>query len=219
MCLAAMATAFTLAACDGGEYETHSTRFFNVPDGGMTFYADETLDSCGIESFDSWTASTDASDWLAFSPTGVDVPGGYYSVDWFYVKPSPNTTDYKRAAMINVDSYHDVGLYVEQSPNLNIGRPTATTPATGDKLNFVLDVNPSGARDSISFTIYSDEANLSGGDEWAGLPDSTFTRGEHKVYLNVMANLTGNRRQTSFTLTSAGVSNTINVTQDVPTAN
>ena len=173
-----MATAFTLAACDGGEYETHSTRFFNVPDGGMTFYADETLDSCGIESFDSWTASTDASDWLAFSPTGVDVPGGYYSVDWFYVKPSPNTTDYKRAAMINVDSYHDVGLYVEQSPNLNIGRPTATTPATGDKLNFVLDVN-----------------------------------------LNVMANLTGNRRQTSFTLTSAGVSNTINVTQDVPTAN
>ncbi len=108
---------------------------------------------------------------------------------------------------------------MEQSPNLNITRPTATTPAEGDKLNFVLDVDPSGTRDSISFTIYSDEANLSGGAEWAGLPDSTFTRGEHKVYLNVMANRTGNRRETSFTLTSAAVSNTIIVMQNVPTTN
>ena len=214
-----VAAAFLLAACDGGSYEVHNTRFFDIPSGGMTYYADETLDSCGLESYDSWSASTDATDWLSFSPTEREVAAGYRSVDWFDVTPAPNTTGRNRAALIKVDSYNDISLYVQQSANLNIGRPTGMTEDGTDLLNFTLDVNPKGTRDSVSFTIYSDTATLKGDAGWAVPTDTAFSRGSHTVYLDVSPNQTGNRRQTSFVLTSAGVSNTIRVTQDIPTTN
>lgn len=204
------------AGCDS-EYSVHSISFIDNATGSIGLYADETSDSCGIQAYDSWTASSGDTTWLTCTPTSVTVPSGYVSMEWFYVAATPNTTGQNRSAFIDVDSYYDLRLYVQQSANLNIGHPTGTSVEGTDVQSFTLAVNPLGARDSISFTVYADGATLGGTPNWLTLTDSVFEKGAHTVYVDVVANWTGNNRSATLTLTSAGVSNDIQITQSVPT--
>ncbi len=215
--LTALVLGGTLASCGEGEYEVHSIRFVDLSSGSVSLYADETVDTCVVEAYDSWTASSSDTSWLSCSPTSVTVPSGYYSTDWFYVNATPNTTGQHRGGIIYLSSYYDLQLPVQQSANLNIGRPTGTSDGSSDLQTYTLSLAALGSTDSISFTVYSDDASFVGGGDWITAIDTTFSAGEHTFYVTASANWTGNRRQATYTLTSAGVSSDINVTQNIPT--
>ena len=123
----ALLLALSFAACDDAGYERHGTNFVDVSPYGMHFYADQTVDSCGLESYDSWTAESSAPDWLTLSPASHDVPSGYVSTDWVYVHATPNTTGQYREGLLTVRGYHEASLHVQQEAYLNVARPMGTT--------------------------------------------------------------------------------------------
>ena len=209
------AAVMALAACSEATYENHMTMFYPQEPSGRTIYADQTVDSCGLESYDSWTAESSAPDWLTLSPASHDVPSGYVSTDWVYVHATPNTTGQYREGLLTVRGYHETSLHVQQEAYLNVARPMGTTTEGTSIPAFRLELKPEAAADSVIFTVYSDDVTLSSSEHWVTPKDSSFTAGQHIVYLDFSPNLGPDVRRATLTLTSAGVTTPIELSQEV----
>ncbi len=215
----AIVLGLVLTACDGGSYDVHSTGFIDVPATGMHLYADQTVDSCGISSFDSWTAESSDPTWLSATPTSVNVPSGYQSIDWFYVHAEPNTSGAYRKGAITVKTYYTLTLPVQQEAYLNITRPTGSFAESSSLPTYTLALGPSASRDSVTFTVYTDGARFTADAPWLASVDTTLSKGNHTLYLNFSPNRDTATRTATATLTSAGVSANIGLTQDVKKEN
>ena len=128
-CLAALA----LTACDNDSTnEQHGTSFYPITVGGIETFADQTVDSVRVMSFDSWTLKN-TSDWCSVRAEGqennisVKVPEGYISSTRLDFRLQPNTTGKLRSNRIDVvSSYAKIGTVstvLTQYPHHNITSP------------------------------------------------------------------------------------------------
>ena len=171
-------------------------------------------------------------------PLTVNVAAGNYITqysDRINLQMQPNTTGKTRYTTLSVtSSYGKLGttpLYILQYPHLNISSPALTKGADGtvDSGKFVManinaDGYVSGTKDTkpyITFTVYSSDATLTSSADWLIVPEKTTLPGIpayvpnelQKVELTVEKNDTKEARTATLTLTSKGVSSTIEVTQ------
>lgn len=227
-CLAALA----LTACDNeSTNEQHGTSFYPITVGGIETFADQTVDSVRVMSFDSWTLKN-TSDWCTVrsddqvNDISVKVPVGYISSTRLDFRLQPNTTGKLRSNRIDVvSSYAKIGTVsttLTQYPHHNITSPSGQY-GTGDEYSrtFTLGVpaegvNSYGSKPYVKFTVYAEGATLTASEEWI-VPDKTadFTPNQQQlVDLTVAPNPTAEKREATLSLTSAGVTTVIRVTQE-----
>ena len=227
-CLAALA----LTACDNESTNgQHGTSFYPITVGGIETFADQTADSVRVMSFDSWTLKN-TSDWCSVRAEGqennisVKVPEGYISSTRLDFRLQPNTTGKLRSNRIDVvSSYAKIGTVsttLTQYPHHNITSPSGQY-GTGDEYSrtFTLNVpaegvNSYGSKPYVKFTVYAEGATLTASEEWI-VPDKTadFTPNQQQlVDLTVAPNPTAEKREATLSLTSAGVTTVIRVTQE-----
>lgn len=227
--LTAAAVALAFASCDNDNTnEYHSTYFFPMQNLGIETYADQTVDSVRVISFDSWTLTHDC-DWYQVSsngkqaPLSIRVPAGYQSSDRLDFQIQPNTTGKVRNDLVEVvSSFDKIGTVAQmliQYPYLNI-----LNPRTTDKTNYDFTMIVSGAgttssssKPNVSFIVYSEDATLSSNVSWL-TPDKTegFAKdNKQNVSLTIEKNETEQTREAVLTLTSNGVSTPIHIKQPV----
>lgn len=108
LALAAAAFAFTACVDDGGN-EYHSTSFYPMTTSGIQCFADQTVDSVRVISYDSWSLTNTCS-WMSISENGrpapftVTIPAGYSSSNRLDIQLQPNTTGRQRRDLISVVS-------------------------------------------------------------------------------------------------------------------
>ena len=230
--LAAAAVAFAFTSCDNdGGNEYHSTYFYPMTSNGSEVYADQTVDSVRVISYDSWSLKNTCDWYQVFSngkeaPLSINIPAGYMSSDRLDFKIQPNTTGKVRKNPVEVvSSFHKIGTVSQmltQYPYLNIKHPGIVYETEGNQssYNFTLTLPASGLDMSnnkyfITFTVYADGATLSSDASWVS-PDQTegFKKyADQKVTLSVEKNQTNADRTATLTLTSNGISTPIIVKQ------
>lgn len=221
-------SALTLASCFGGDNENHGTSIYNSH-GQMApveLYADQTLDSLFVMSYDSWSARTENADWLEVSDKTCKVPANYIITQSVLIKTTPNTTGKARVGQFIVNSeyaeYGPLSTSITQFPWLNITAPVAQYVQVDDKDKGEKYVTakfeaPVGATDEIArlaCTVYAD-ATLTSDAAWLSVPSDvqTLKPGSHGVQFKVTANSDAAERVAHVTLTSNGVSSVITYTQ------
>lgn len=225
--LALTLTTATLQSCLGGDNENHGTQIYNRGNMGMTeLYADQTLDSIHIVSYDSWTARTANAEWFEISDKQCKVPAGYIVTQTVLIKTTPNTTGKLRVGTIYIDSeyseYGPLSTNVYQCPWLNITVPVLQVEqledkATGEKYSAAKFEAPIGAADNyalLACTVYAD-ATLTSDANWLSVnnEDQTLKPGNYGIKFVVSPNNDSAERVAHVTLTSNGVSNVITYTQ------
>lgn len=228
--LAASTAALALTSCSEATNEYHSTQFYPVTTDGIVAYADQTVDSTRVISYDSWTL-TNETDWFDVSlqdgqknNLSVTIPSGYVGSMRLDLRFQPNTTGKVRQSLLTVKSSYDkigsVSTPVSQQPYLNISYP-APYLETSSATMPTFSLNLTSAKSSypltsyVTFTVYTSDATLSTSADWITIEKTSgFTASvKEKVNLTVQANTTGASRTATLTLTSNGISSTINVTQ------
>lgn len=225
---AALVALVGLHSClgDSGN-EQHGTSIF-TPNNTMflEMYADQTLDSLGVFSYDNWDASlqwNEYTPWFSISPVKGGVPNGYISTTTvMYVKAEPNTTGKGRGGAVvldtdNPENNNKVGMTVWQYGWLRITVPTPTY--SSQKLEeavatFNMDLTAEAMSASMAFYNYGPASLVSDAD-WFIVPDDmkSFEPGAHGVKFSVLPNATAEDRVAHVTLTSNGVSNVVTYTQ------
>ncbi len=228
--LCAAAAVLALTSCNEGTNEYHSTQFYPVSSEGIVAYADQTVDSTRVISYDSWTLNNTA-DWFDVSVQGgqknnisVTIPAGYVGSMRLDLSFQPNNTGKTRQSQLAVvSSFEKIGTVstpVVQQPYLNISYPSAykeTTSATMPTFSLNLTATKSSypLTSYVTFTVYTADATLTSSADWI-TPEKTsgFTASvKEKVNLTVQANTTGQARTATLTLTSNGISTNITVNQ------
>ena len=209
--------ALALASCGDSNYEVHQTFFSPLKNGGMEFFADQQSDTIHLLSLDSWTLASTAS-WMSVTPTSKNIPQ-YQSADTrLDITTEVNTTGATRIAYINVTANVSPSMPVIQRPWLNIKQPTAfytdTDKESTKKATFPLMLKAAANDTTLIFKVYQDGATLSSSADWVTPDSTTFKSGLHKVKVSFTANSTNAKRNATLTLTSAGVSTDIIVSQD-----
>mgnify|MGYP004491115421 CR=1 FL=1 len=209
--------ALALASCGDSNYELHQTFFSPLKANGMEFFADQQSDTIHLLSLDSWTLASTAS-WMQVSPTSKNIPQ-YQSADTrLDITTDINNTGSTRIAYINVTSNVSPSMPVIQRSWLNITQPTVFYTNADKELTkqatFPLMLKAAANDTTIVFKVYQDGATLSSSADWI-TPDSTsFKKGRHEIKVTYTGNNTNAKRNATLTLTSAGVSTDIIVTQD-----
>lgn len=217
-----------LASCNEGSNEYHSTYFYPLTANGIETYADQQQDSIRVMSYDTWTLNN-TSDWLTVkignSQTNqikVEIPAGYFNLSRLDLFMQPNTSGTVRTADLQVvSSYGKIGMVytsVTQYPFLNITTPLVKKDAEGN-YSFSLDLpqktNKENATSFITFTVYTEDAQLTSSADWLTLDKTQgFTKSvKEKVTLTAQPNTTGAARSAQLSLTSGGVTSVITVNQ------
>lgn len=215
--LAALAGAFALTSCSDEDAGFHSTYFYPSQVGGKKIYADQTIDSVRVISYDSWTLKKEG-DWMTkVTPESLEVPPGYASSQRLDFTFEPNTTGASRTGAIYVTSaYEKIGtifLRITQYPYLNIASPSGVQ-GEDNRPDYNLQIKGTTEKISdLAFTTYAPLASLQSTVDWMKPDSSAFKPGYHaNVSVTVEPN-PGEPRKGRLILTSAGVSDTINVTQ------
>lgn len=230
----AAAAALGLASCGDSVNEYHQTTFIPISNSGIVTYADQTLDSVRVLSYDSWTLNNTA-DWvdvkignLQTNQLTVNIKPGYYEVTRLDFHMQPNTTGKARQTLVQVvTAYSKIGTvtnYLTQLPYLNISTPRATKD---DKGNISFNVNFSAAKPNetasttLKFVVYSAGATLTSDSDWLTLSKTEdFAVGTTQlVELKAQPNSTNGKRSGKITLTSSGIQTVINVTQEATKKN
>ncbi len=227
---AAATAALALTSCSEATNEYHSTQFYPVSNDGIIAYADQTVDSTRVISYDSWTL-TNTADWFDVSlqdgqknNLSVTIPAGYVGSMRLDLRFQPNATGKSRQSQLAVVSSFDkigtVSTPVTQQPYLNISYPapyketsTATMPTFS--LNLTSSKSSYPLTSYITFTVYTSDATLTSSADWV-TPEKTsgFTASvKEKVNLTIQANTTGQTRTATLTLTSNGISNVVTINQ------
>lgn len=213
------------AACTESSYEYHQTYFYPQQPGGKMMYADQTLDSTRVISYDSWTAQTTA-DWLSLTPAEQNIPAGYGMNTLVKLTCAPNTTGETRHSAILLKSFGSLAMDVYQTAWLNIIWPTATytnkPEAAGDastgtvmdkQVSFVTTLSADSTSMKVKFRVYADGATLQSNASWLVHKDTVYAAGTHEALLSVEPNAFAVSRTATLTLSSNGVSTPIKVTQ------
>lgn len=228
---AAVAAVFALVSCESGGNEYHSTYFYPMDSGIMT-YADQTYDSVKVVSTDSWTLDNN-SEWCTIrnngqvAPFSVNIPAGYIAATRLDLALLPNNTGAIRSNTIEVQSsYAKIGKVMQtlvQMPFLNISSPTPMKQTVNENTQYTFTLTvpangqAAGGKDpSISFTVYASGATLTTSDNSWLVPEQTsgFEKDKtQEVAVKVSANATGAERTGTLTLTSNGISTPITVKQ------
>lgn len=228
--LAALALTLATASfqsCISGDNENHGTSIYNSQ-GQMApieLYADQTLDSLFVLSYDSWTARTDG-DWFEISDKTCKVPAGYIVTQTVLVKTTPNTTGKVRYGALGINSeypeFGEIRANITQLAWLNITAPVpqyeqVEDEATGEKYvaaKFEAPINAADNYALLGCTVYAD-ATLTSDADWLNVnnEDQTLKPGNYGIKFVVSPNNDAAERVAHVTLTSNGVSSVITYTQ------
>lgn len=220
-----LAVALCFAACSESSYEFHQTYFFPQQPGGKVMYADQTLDSTRVVSYDSWTLQT-TSDWLSLTPTEQNIPSGYGMNTLVTLRCTPNTAGDTRHSAILLKSFDSLAMDVYQTGWLNITWPSpvytnkpeseggvATGTLMDKRTTFAMTLSADTTSMKVKFRVYADGATLASDASWLSHKDTVYAAGAHEALLAVEPNATPVDRTAMLTLTSNGVSTPIKVTQ------
>lgn len=225
---AALLSLAGLHSCLGdNDNEQHGTSIY-TPYNTMylEMYADQTIDSLFVFSYDSWEASilwNQYSPWFSITPDKGTLPTGYLStVTNMRVTAQPNATGKGRGGAVmlstnNPNENNKVGMTVWQYGWLNITVPQPTY--SSQKLEeavatFKMDLAAETMTASMAFRNFA-QATLTSDADWLIVPDESksLEPGVHGVRLSLLPNATTDNREAHVTLTSNGVSNVVTYTQ------
>lgn len=238
--LLGLAAPALLTSCDNDTpNQIHRLSFIPLQSGGRLCYADQSTDTVGLQSTDSWTIAIATPQgtpaWLTAAPESGRVEANHFVTQPIALRFSANTTGAPRTARLNVTAAagttRTIGLPVVQLPRLDIRRPAPTvlrpaaetgTPAsalTGATPVFIEPLPYKAGTVVCGFVLYdtTDPAHhsLTSDAAWLTLSaaDATPAAGHHEVTLTYTENPDHAPRTARLALTSAGVTTYITYTQ------
>lgn len=211
-------TALLLSSCLESKFEMHQTYFSPQHPGGMKFYADQTLDSVRVNSYDSWEAYLETpAEWMSITPTEFELQPGYFGSARMDISMEENNTGNNRQARIFVKSYHTISMAIYQYAWLNIQYPTPIINGENfdeQTVRFELAVGADPVNTSITFFVYQNNAQLSSDSPWVVPETTTFSKGQNTVKLNIEPNNSEEPRTAMLILTSGSISTPIYIKQN-----
>ena len=239
--LLGLAAPTLLTSCDNDTpNQLHQLNFIPLQSGGRLCYADQSTDTVGLQSTDSWTLAVATPQgtpaWLTAAPESGRVEANHFVTQPLALRFSANTTGAPRTARLNVTAAagttRTIGLPVVQLPWLDIRRPAPTmlrpaaetdTPAStlhlGGTPIFIEPLPYKAGTVVCGFVLYdtTDPAHhsLTSDASWLILSaaDATPAAGHHEVTLTFTENPDHAPRTARLALTSAGVTTYITYTQ------
>ena len=238
--LLGLAAPALLTSCDNDTpNQVHQLNFIPLQSGGRLCYADQSTDTVGLQSTDSWTVAVATPQgtpaWLTAAPESGRVEANHFVTQPLALRFSANTTGAPRTARLNVTaaagSTRTIGLPVVQLPWLDIRRPAPTvlrptaetdTPASALTTATPIFIGPLPYKAGTvvcGFVLYdtTDPAHhsLTSDASWLTLSaaDATPAAGHHEVTLTFTENPDHAPRTARLALTSAGVTTYITYTQ------
>lgn len=133
--LLGLAAPVALTSCDNDTpNQLHQLNFIPLQSHGRLCYADQSTDTVGLQSTDSWTLAVATPQgtpaWLTASPESGRVEANHFVTQPLALRFSANTTGAPRTARLNVTAAagttRTIGLPVVQLPWLDIRRPAPT---------------------------------------------------------------------------------------------
>ena len=238
--LLGLAAPTLLTSCDNDTpNQLHQLNFIPLQSGGRLCYADQSADTVGLQSTDSWTLAVATPQgtpaWLTAAPESGRVEANHFVTQPLALRFSANTTGAPRTARLNVTAAagttRTIGLPVVQLPWLDIRRPVPTvlrptaetdTPASALTTATPVFIEPLPYKAGTvvcGFVLYdtTDPAHhsLTSDASWLTLSaaDATPAAGHHEVTLTFTENPDHAPRTARLALTSAGVTTYITYTQ------
>ena len=135
--LLGLAAPTLLTSCDNDTpNQLHQLNFIPLQSGGRLCYADQSTDTVGLQSTDSWTLAVATPQgtpaWLTAAPESGRVEANHFVTQPLALRFSANTTGAPRTARLNVTAAagttRTIGLPVVQLPWLDIRRPAPSRP-------------------------------------------------------------------------------------------
>lgn len=234
--LATAIGAAMLSSCGDSSYEVHQTMFY-PNNGAVRLYADQVQDTIHVYSLDSWTGQASFSNggtWFTFSPQRVEVEAGKASDTKITITASGvNTTGKNLAGELRINSHDQIATNVYHYAWLEVtspaaqfvdknGAPINTSQMTMEEFEktfptfAIKDIAATATDTAVSFRTYQPGAKLTSDAAWLKLDgtDGNYpASGKQRAALKVEANTTGADRTANLTLTSAGISTIITLTQ------
>lgn len=133
--LLGLAAPVALTSCDNDTpNQVHQLNFIPLQSGGRICYADQSTDTVGLQSTDSWTVAVATPQgtpaWLTAAPESGRVEANHFVTQPLALRFSANTTGAPRTARLNVTAAagttRTIGLPVVQLSWLDIRRPAPT---------------------------------------------------------------------------------------------
>lgn len=133
--LLGLAAPTLLTSCDNDTpNQVHQLNFIPLQSGGRLCYADQSTDTVGLQSTDSWTVAVATPQgtpaWLTAAPESGRVEANHFVTQPLALRFSANTTGAPRTARLNVTAAagttRTIGLPVVQLSWLDIRRPAPT---------------------------------------------------------------------------------------------
>lgn len=238
--LLGLAAPVALTSCDNDTpNQVHQLNFIPLQSGGRICYADQSTDTVGLQSTDSWTLAVATPQgtpaWLTAAPESGRVEANHFVTQPLALRFSANTTGAPRTARLNVTAAagttRTIGLPVVQLSWLDIRRPAPTvlrpaaetdTPASAVTTATPIFIEPLPYKAGTvvcGFVLYdtTDPAHhsLTSDASWLTLSaaDATPAAGHHEVTLTFTENPDHAPRTARLALTSAGVTTYITYTQ------
>lgn len=238
--LLGLAAPVALTSCDNDTpNQLHQLNFIPLQSGGRLCYADQSADTVGLQSTDSWTVAVATPQgtpaWLTAAPESGRVEANHFVTQPLALRFSANTTGAPRTARLNVTAAagttRTIGLPVVQLSWLDIRRPAPTvlrptaetdTPASAVTTATPIFIEPLPYKAGTvvcGFVLYdtTDPAHhsLTSDASWLTLSaaDATPAAGHHEVTLTFTENPDHAPRTARLALTSAGVTTYITYTQ------
>ncbi len=238
--LLGLAAPALLTSCDNDTpNQVHQLNFIPLQSGGRLCYADQSTDTVGLQSTDSWTLAVATPQgtpaWLTAAPESGRVEANHFVTQPLALRFSANTTGAPRTARLNVTAAagttRTIGLPVVQLSWLDIRRPAPTvlrptaetdTPASAVTTATPIFIEPLPYKAGTvvcGFVLYdtTDPAHhsLTSDASWLTLSaaDATPAAGHHEVTLTFTENPDHAPRTARLALTSAGVTTYITYTQ------
>ncbi len=242
--LAALSTVAVFSSCGNSSDEYHQFNIYPLRSEGFVEFADQSTDSTHIVSTDTWSLTSQAdwltttTQGNKTAPFTIEVPQGYISSTPLYFTMQSNLTGQSRTALVQATStgknMGTMSILIKQLPYLNITTPSPKQASDGTYSWTLSGISSDGKFHTtdnsgkdisttpyITFIVYTDNATLTSSAEWLNIlavengSSNLYKAGEKsKVELYLTENTTGQERSATLTLTSAGVSTTITVTQN-----
>ena len=206
----------TLKSCKS-EFEQHVMKYAPMK-ANMVAYADQASDTIHVLSTDAWKLTVD-NPWLAVTPNEMTpkYKGALYNT-LLKLAFTVNTDRLTRQTIFHVQGGHTINMPVVQVGWLNFSSPPATyNDLTIDRLNdrayYGVKLDPKTTALPFYFTTYTTGEMGQTNATWIQVPTAAQTAGYHPLSLTITPNTTRVERAGQITLTSAGITDTIEVVQ------
>lgn len=222
--LALLALPLGFVACDEEEnLGHHQVALLPLSPQGRVLFADQITDTLYVYSTESWkleAKSHEGAPWFTPDRSSLTVPPQQVITQAVALNTTPNTTGKVRRGYVQLYPSHPklqgLQMPVQQFPWLNIERPLPRWVSPTEPPRFVQMAKAKDSESTIGFRLYTTELNtvsLTSQADWCTVPTTQWQRGLNLVKLSLNPNLSKQPRTTQLTLTAAGVSTTILLTQ------